>query len=432
MMQAQTERSEIERLEADLEYQKAQLRDLATMGTIITSMHDIDAVLSVVMDMGIRIVDGEVGLIQMSQGDNLVTKISWGVDDTFVKTLRYKDDLDLPSYCFSHRETVILNDINQTSETGMALQSIISTPIMTAGTCFGVMTIINKAGDGGFLDQDKENLDILLKFVAVAVDNSLLLKEQLKQQKMEQELAIAKQVQESILPPDVNATSGVEIGAVYFPARDVGGDFYNVVHLTESRFLVVIGDVSNKGVPAALVMSACSGIIDTLVTVDPNIEVETLAFSLNNILSRNVIRDREMFVTLFFCIFDMEQMQIEYCNAGHLPGLFWNDQAEQIVQLIDGGPIIGQFPDITFKVGQHPIRAGDRLFLFTDGLTEAADADDNLFGRERAEQVFSSERDLPPREFCLRVKEWVDRFQQGASGDFYDDFTIMQIRVGAP
>jgi serine phosphatase RsbU (regulator of sigma subunit) len=432
MIEPQAVRAQIETLEADLECQKAQLRDLAMMGTIITSMHDIDAVLSVVMDMAIRLVDGEVGLIQMDEGGALVTKIAWGVDDQFVKMLRYKDDLDLPSYCFANRETVVLNDIDQTSQTGMTLQSIIATPIMTSGTCFGVLTIINKAGDGGFLERDIESLDMLLKFVAVAVDNSLLLKEKLKQQKMDQELAIAKQVQETILPPDVNAIAGVEIGAIYFPAREVGGDFYNVVPLSEHRFLVVIGDVSNKGVPAALVMSACSGIIDTLVTDDPSIGVGTLAESLNNILSRNVIRDREMFVTLFFCVFDLEQMQLQFCNAGHLPGLFWDESAGQIVELADGGPIIGQFPDITFKVGQRTIWRGDRLFLFTDGLTEAADVNNNLFGRERAEQVFSAERGLPPREFCLRVKEWVDRFQEGAPEDFQDDFTIMQIRVGTP
>ena len=431
-MEPQTVRAQIETLEADLEYQKAQLRDLAMMGTIITSMHDIDAVLSVVMDMAIRLVDGEVGLIQMSEGGKLVTKISWGVDDSFVKMLRYKDEMDLPSYCFAHRETVILNGIDQKSPAGMTLDSIIATPIMTSGTCFGVMTIINKAAEGGFVEQDRENVDILLKFVAVAVDNSLLMKEKLKQQKMEQELAIAKQVQETILPPDVNAVDGVEIGAVYFPAREVGGDFYNVVPLSDRRFLVVLGDVSNKGVPAALVMSACSGIIDTLVTDNPSIGVGSLARSLNNILSRNVIRNRETFVTLFFCIFDLDQMVLEFCNAGHLPGLFWDEQAQKIAELADGGPIIGQFPDITFKVGQRPIQTGDRLFLFTDGLTEAADADDNLFGRERAEQVFLTERNLPPKEFCLRVKDWIDRFQQGATEEFLDDFTIMQIRIGTP
>lgn len=431
-MEPQAVRAQIETLEADLECQKAQLRDLAMMGTIITSMHDIDAVLSVVMDMAIRLVDGEVGLIQMEEHGHLVTKIAWGVDESFVKRLRYKDDLDLPSYCFLHRETVILNEIDQGSQTAMTLQGIIATPIMTSGSCFGVLTIINKAGGGGFLEQDRENLDVLLKFVAVAVDNSLLMKEKLKQQKLEQELAIAKQVQETILPPDVNAVEGVEIGAVYFPAREVGGDFYNIVPLTEKRFLVVLGDVSNKGVPAALVMSACAGIIDTLVIDNPAIGVGALAESLNNILSRNVIRDREMFVTLFLCIFDMEQRQLEFCNAGHLPGLYWEIMADRIVELAEGGPIIGQFPGISFKVGKRPIRPGDRLFLFTDGLTEAADVDNNLFGRERAEQVFSAERDLPPREFCLRVKEWVDLFQQGAPEDFQDDFTIMQIRVGTP
>ncbi len=419
----------VEQLEARLEVQKAQLRDLATMGAVITSFHEIDPVLSVVMDMAIRLVDGEVGLIMIDEGGALRIKISWGVSEQFARSLIYRDGLDLPSYCFSSRETVILSDLNLKSEEGILLNSVISLPIRTSDTCFGVMMIINKCNGGAYTPEDQEILEMLLSFVAVAVDNSMLIKEKLKRQKVEQEMAIAKQVQETILPQDLQPIAGAEVGAAYFPARDVGGDFYDVIKIDDGKFMVIIGDVSNKGVPAALVMSASSGIIKSIIANNPSISVSELAGSLNRLLASQIIKDREMFVTLFFCRFDMQARLLTYCNAGHIPGLFWEEEAQAIRELADGGPIVGQFPDVTFKQGERSLACGDRLFLFTDGLTEAADAQGVLFGRERVEQVFTSEIDLGPKEFCLRVREWVDRFSEGAPEEFQDDFTILQVKV---
>lgn len=422
----------IEQLETSLEAQKAQLRDLAMMGTIITSIHEIEKVLSVVMDMGIRLVDGEVGMILIEKDGALKSQVSWGVDQEFLQTLEYKDGQDVTAYCFVEREAVLLTDLGLATASGLHVQSVIALPIKTSEKCLGVMVVINRAGGGNFQDGDCEVLEMLLNFVAVAIDNSNLMAEQLKQQKIKQEMAIARQVQETLLPHDLDTIEGAEVGAVYFPARDVGGDFYDIIKLDDRRFLAIIADVSNKGVPAAMVMAATSGIIKTIVERSPEIRVSELAAEVNDKLVRDIIRDREMFVTMFISKFDLDARSLTYCNAGHIPGLFWDTGGEQIVNLAEGGPIIGQFGGIAYTEGTHSISTGDRLFLFTDGLTEAEDQRGNLFGRERAEQVFIMENGLPPGEFCLRVKQWVDHFQENTAADSHDDFTIMQIRVGQP
>ncbi|MEE8576311.1 MAG: GAF domain-containing protein, partial [candidate division Zixibacteria bacterium] len=193
----------IEQLETKLGYQQAQLRDLATMGTIITSIHEIDAVLSVVMDLALRLVDGEVGLMLTEDHGQLVQRVSWGVSEDFVRTLKYKDDQDLAEYCFRNKEPVVLADLELESDTGMQLQSLVAVPIKTSEKCLGVLIILNKTSGGNFYVEDKDALEMLLNFVAVAVENSRLMKQQLKQQKVEQEMAIAKQVQETLLPQDV-------------------------------------------------------------------------------------------------------------------------------------------------------------------------------------------------------------------------------------
>jgi sigma-B regulation protein RsbU (phosphoserine phosphatase) len=399
------------------------------MGAVVTAILEIDAVLSVTMDMAIRLINGEVGLILLEEKGELRNKVSWGVGEAFVKSLLYEDGLDIATYCYERRETVILADLDLKSDDGIVLQSVIASPIQTQDKCLGVMIAINKCDGSSFTDSDEEALGMLLNFVAVAVENSHLVKSKLKQQKVEQEMAIAKQVQETILSDGVEDISGVDIGAIYFPAGEVGGDFYDILKLGENSFIVILGDVSNKGIPAALVMSACSGIIKSTLDHSPDISVSELAQTVNRLMAEEIIKEREMFVTMFYARFDLDRMTLTYCNAGHIPGLFWDDEEQKIVELPKGGPIVGQFAEVPYKQGERPIKAGDRLFLFTDGLTEAMDADNNLFGRERVEQVFSSEIGLPPKEFCPVVKQWVDRFAEGASEDSFDDFTILQVKV---
>lgn len=429
MEQITDNKNQISILQTKLENTKAELRDLATMGTVITAIHEINAVLSVVMDMAVRLVHGEVGLIMLEENGELKNKISWGVSEKFAKTLMYRDNIDLPTYCFKNQEAVILSDLGIKSEDGIRIDSMICLPIKNTDKCFGVVLIINKDDGTSYGEEDEEILQMLMNFVAVAIDNSLMVKDKLKQQKTQQEMAVAKQVQETILPQNIDNIKGVEIGAIYFPAREVGGDFYDVIKLNETQFIVIIGDVSNKSVPAALVMSAAAAIIKSTLVSQPNISLSKLAETTNNLLASEIIKDREMFVTLFFSKFDLNKRLLSYCNAGHLPGLFWKSSEKNIIELSEGGPIIGQFPGIQFDEGKYQLENGDRLFLFTDGLTEAADSNNQLFGRERAEQVFSVEIGLPPKEFCYKVKSWVDRFTVGCAEETVDDFTILQVKV---
>ena len=419
----------LEQLETRLESQKAELRDLATMGTVITSIQDINSILSVVIDMAIRLAGAEVGMIMLEEQGELKSKISWGLNEEIIKRLKYKDDCDIPSYCFRNQEPVIINNMNVKDTTGILIDSIICLPIETSGTCYGIMLLINKSDGGDYSVENKESLEMLLNFVAVSIYNSYLVLEKLKRQKIEQEMIIARQIQETILPQNLDSITGTRIGAIYKPAQEVGGDFYQTHLIDKSKFMIVLGDVSNKGVPAALVMSAASGIIKSIIITQPDIPVNELAAKLNDILSEEIIKDKEMFVTLFFAKFDLENNRLTYCNGGHIPGLFWDSKNKSVCELPDGGPIVGQFPGVKFKKGERSLQKGDKLFLFTDGLTEAEDANGNLLGREKVEQIFSDEIDCDPQDFCVNIKEWVDEYTQGSSEESHDDFTILQVGI---
>ncbi len=416
-------------LEARLAATRAQLRDAATMGAVIAGIHEIDAVLSVFMEMSLRLVDGEVGLIMLEQGGTLMPDTSWGLNADVVSLLSRNYGRDPTQECYASGKPIVLNGLGIKAASGLSIDAALCLPIQTVDHRHGVLLIVNKAEGVGFTDQDLDSLAMLVNFVAVAIDNSNLIRDRLRQQKVAQEMAIARQIQETILPQDITSIPGVEIGVVYSPAREVGGDFYDVFKLNDHRFVVVIGDVSNKGVPAALVMSAASGIISSLLSTNPEVSVADLAGRLNTLLVNEVIKDREMFVTLFFCKFDLRDKRLTYCNAGHLPGLLWSAADRDIAELATGGPIVGQFSDLTFSQGERRLGSGDRLLLFTDGLTEATDANNNLFGRRRLEQLLADEVMLPPQEFCRTVKERIDQFGLKAPEESRDDFTLLQVKV---
>ncbi|MCM2272483.1 MAG: GAF domain-containing protein, partial [candidate division Zixibacteria bacterium] len=151
--------AQIEDLETRLEYRKAQLRDLATMGAVITSIHDTGAVLSVVMDMAMGLVGGEVGLIMLTESGKVTNKTCWGVTEEFVRALIYHDGQDLASYCLEKKETIILSDLGIKSEEGITLNTVIALPIQTSDRCHGVLIMFNKTDGGNFSDDDQEVLE---------------------------------------------------------------------------------------------------------------------------------------------------------------------------------------------------------------------------------------------------------------------------------
>jgi len=418
-------------LESRLEKSRLKVHDLATMGTLIASILDIDTILSVVMEMSIRMVEGEVGLIQLYEENELRSKISWGVDDTLIKSIIYRDNLDISSYCFKHQESAVFSNFDSNQPKGPNINSILAVPIKSRARCHGVVVIINSVSGENFTDLDKSNLEMLVNFAAVAIDNSILLKESLAKQKIEQELSIARQVQNAILPAGEMAIENVEFGMIYQPAREVGGDFYDIVRMNDRDFLVIIGDVSNKGVPAGLVMAASAAIIKAELRNNPNIPLSDLINNLNNLLCDGIIKSHDMFVTLFIARFDLQSGKVSFCNAGHVPPLYWSAARNEVIELRSGGTFVGQFPEIRYKEGELPIGRGDRLFAFTDGLTEAEDINGNFFGTKRARQIFISKKELPADQFCKNVKEWADRFREGTKQETFDDFTIFELKIGA-
>jgi len=239
------------------------------------------------------------------------------------------------------------------------------------------------------------------------------------------ELDIASQIQQSILPrtfPPFPERTDFDVFAAMHPAREVGGDFYDFFLIDPHRLGFVIADVSGKGVPAALFMAVSRTLLRSA-ALEGLAPGECLR-RVNGLLCLD--NSSEMFVTVFYGILDTRSGEIEYSNGGHNPPylLRRDGRAERLEGT--GGMVLGALEEIAYQAKRARLEAGDGIFLYTDGVTEAMDADGNLFSEQRLEAVLDGRSSNSPEQLIHAVVGEVKRY--AAAVPQSDDITALAIR----
>jgi sigma-B regulation protein RsbU (phosphoserine phosphatase) len=205
--------------------------------------------------------------------------------------------------------------------------------------------------------------------------------QQERSQWIEHELRLAAEIQKGFLPGPPPQTEGFEVGAYARPSGQVGGDFYDFYSSPDRKLGVSIGDAAGKGIPGALLIAKTQGVLQA--EAHNSGSLAAVMERLNVVLCRNNETDR--FVTLFSASLDVERMELTYANAGHLPALLY--RREEVLALGSSGPLLGLFPDASYEQRVTPLAAGDTLVLYSDGVTEAVDAQETPFGEKGIESV---------------------------------------------
>jgi sigma-B regulation protein RsbU (phosphoserine phosphatase) len=282
-----------------------------------------------------------------------------------------------------------------------------------------------RRGGCGFTESDRQTLEVLVRFAAVAIENARLLQHRLQQQRIEQELAIGRQVQQTLLPPRSARLPRALIETVYQPAGQVGGDYFDLIRLTEDEFVVIIGDVSNKGVPAALMMTAVRSVFR--LETRSHVNVEDLVVKLNAFLCEEVFTPNSMFVTLVYAYFDLREGKCTYCNAGHLPPFLCRDG--ELSSWTTGGTALGLFGNTEYRTDSVRLQQHDRIVFYTDGITECRNTEGKLYGRERlAEQVIASVSLSPPEALESIVSDTAE-FGANSPQAEMDDITAIMVEI---
>ncbi len=237
------------------------------------------------------------------------------------------------------------------------------------------------------------------------------------------ELKIAHDIQMSFLPERLPEVPGFELAALSLPAKEVGGDFYDAIPLPGGRTAFVIADVSGKGVPAALFMALSRTVLRANSLIPRS--ARDAVTEANMLIAEDA--KSGMFVTLFYAVADPGKKTLTYVNAGHNPPLLFRPGSGRPTGLKGTGIILGVMPEAEYGEETIHLVSGDLVLLYTDGVTEAINPDEEQFGEERLIETASASLDLPPAEIVERVRDAVMAF----SGDEpqFDDLTLMILRV---
>jgi sigma-B regulation protein RsbU (phosphoserine phosphatase) len=237
------------------------------------------------------------------------------------------------------------------------------------------------------------------------------------------EMTEARKIQQRLLPREIPQIEGCEVSALWLPAREVSGDYFDVLKFSEHTAALCIADVMGKGMPAALLMSNIQAAVKSLASTGNATNV--LCEQVNRIVCNNV--DEGKFITFFYCFIDTVARKLFYTNAGHHAPMLVRRDGE-VIRLTEGGPVLGLIPDYVYEVDEVELEPGDRLALFTDGLTEARDVDDEEFGEERLMAILRSSRELSAGNIQGGIVKAMDIFSQGEMGD---DTTLIVFAIDA-
>ena len=246
-----------------------------------------------------------------------------------------------------------------------------------------------------------------------------------EQEKIKQELVFAKSIQLSALPKvDTVERYGqlFELYATMDTAKEVGGDFYDFYMLDESHLAILIADVSGKGIPAAMFMMTSKTMLKNL--VDSGMGLSEAFTKANEELCET--NDAGMFVTVWMGILDLKTGGLDFVNAGHNPPLIYNENGDFAYLKSMSGLVLTGMEGLKYKSQKTRLRPGDKLFLYTDGVTEANNPEEELFGEERLLEYINSVKDRSVKDILLGVKESIDVFARET--EQFDDITMIGIR----
>ncbi len=271
---------------------------------------------------------------------------------------------------------------------------------------------------------DTTFIQALSNIMLVAIENKRLARRQLEQQAYLRDMEIASNVQNYLFPKDLPDTDLVEVKAFYQPCQTVGGDYYDYIPLEDgNQFLVCIADVSGKGVPAALLMSNFQAAVRTLSRNTPS--PEDGIKELNYQLVQNA--NGENFITFFMAVYDFRTKQLRYVNAGHNPPILLNGN-NKVQRLEEGTTVLGAFEPLPFfNMGVIDDIEQFSLFLFTDGVTETFNENEEEFGSERLELFLESHVDETLSATHHNLLTVLNQFR--AANEFTDDLTFLSCRV---
>jgi phosphoserine phosphatase RsbU/P len=372
-------------------------------------------------------------LVDREKPDELVSRIAEGV---VAKEIRVKVGTGIAGQTAQVRQTTNIPDAYKDSRfnsafdksSGFRTRSILAVPIVDQqGALVGVVEVLNKKGGGAFTKEDENFLQAICVHLSIALQRAEMVESYLQSQIVTKSLELARQIQMGLVPKEFPALpefKEIDIHATIIPALEVGGDLYDFFPLDKDRICFIIGDVSDKGVPAALFMAMARTAFKISAIASPESIALTMA-RVNQFLCES--NPQQMFVTAFAGILDLRTGQVEYTDAGHEPPFIRSVSGEAVKVDKIGGLVLGFVPTYKFEGGTIQLNPGETLVLYTDGVTEAMNVDRDLYGAKAIERTISqTEKGAGSEKLVNALLDDMRGFVGGAHQS--DDIAMLMIR----
>jgi len=405
----------------------------------LSSIPLLDDLLSLVVDTAIELTGAERGFIMLKdESENLAFRCARNsfkrpLDGSFFQTSRR-----VPDEVFRTGQRIVINDLDLGDDTGdhsstrrLGLRSIFCVPLRYLAfhdsgnlsglgrmETIGVLYVDSQSIGSGLSNTQIDALETLASEAAMAIYNARLYKDSQEKRRMDEQLAIAREIQQALLPNPNKDLPFVQACSQNLPCHEVGGDYFDYFDLEGGKFGFALGDVAGKGMPAALLTSMIQGMFSAQNLLDAPLPV--IISNINRNLARRGTGNR--FVTFFFGILDSEG-NCTYVNAGHNPPLLLSGDGSLRELKEGGGMVLGLFPSAQYESRTIKLQPGDHLVLFTDGVVEARNTAGDEFEQERLCAVLSQNARASSPEILARLREAVLSFS--ANTPQHDDITMM-------
>ncbi|MBI1740902.1 MAG: GAF domain-containing protein [Candidatus Koribacter versatilis] len=406
-----------------------QARTLLLLNEIareLTSILNLDELLKRVGELLSRIIDFQMFSILLvdANGEKLQHRFAL----RFQERLHLKHDVPigrgLVGYAVEAKEAVLAPDVGKDPRyiaLNPETRSELAVPLIYKEKVIGVLDL-EHTRRGYFTEDHKRTLTTLAAQIAIAIENARLYEQIAKQeQRLERDLALARELQIRLLPHARPKIPNLEVSAKFVPARAIGGDLYDFVNYSLSRVGIVIGDVSGKGAPAAIYAALVSGILRSHAPIEPG-PAEMLS-AVN--LSLGERRIDGQFVSIIYAVWDDERRTLQVANSGLPRPIYWHDGKIEIIDAT--GLPLGLFDEADYDEFSFKAKPGDLFVFFSDGILDARNRDGGSFGRDRVAEIVAGcatkSADCVVNEIFKAVTEYA------AGVDPFDDQTVVAIRV---
>ena len=435
-MSAPDSASHLARLEAEnirLRRAVEELSVLNDVATAIASASSLEAIVDLVVQKCVKHLAVDQGAVLM-----FGTKDEAAALHTMVRKVQtdlrrdpYRLSEQVVGWMLKDQEPLVINDVatderfrEPTQQAGGVVTSLMCVPLRLKGRMIGVLSVFNKKGSG-FTESDQRLGTIIAAQSAQVIEHARLVEEEKALQVMQRELEMAHEIQRNLLPKTVPDLPGYDLAAKTVPARNVGGDYYDFLPSGDDHLALVLGDVSGKSMPAALLMANVQATIRGQTLLNP--AAGDCMTRSNRLLYDST--DSDKFATFFYAVLDPARHELRYSNAGHNPPMLLSKGGEPRL-LETGGPVLGVVPSFSFPEATVTIDPGDLLLIYSDGFTEAMNRRFEEFGEDRLLEATRAAWDLPAAGMVDSIFDAVNKHAGDAPQT--DDMTLMVLRYSGP